>query len=147
MDLASPGGCPRGGSGSSASFGRMTISAEIVVILVEGVGSLLLFLLCCALFSLRRRSHFLHWTLAWFAFGLWITLGGLARSFSSSWGESGSLWLQHPAVMCGWCHLALWLTGLRRFQRSSAVPSTPPFDSAKENAAEPLFTAREAGFL
>jgi PAS domain S-box-containing protein len=87
-------------------------------ILVQGIGSLLLVLLCGAVYAFRRQTYFLYWSLAWLSFSLWLLLDGVrlnAPEGSCAAHPVVRAVLQDTGAVCSWWHVVLWLLGVRAF--------------------------------
>jgi PAS domain S-box-containing protein len=101
----------------------------VLYLQAEGLNGLLLLLVCGTLYSHRRRTYFLYWTLAWLAFVLWRLLNGLA--VGESWLGAAAVdgkgtALSCLAAVCGWWHVGLWVFGLlhlRHVYQTSAAPA------------------------
>jgi PAS domain S-box-containing protein len=98
-------------------------------LLVQGIGSLFLVLVCFTLYATRRRPHFLLWVLSWSSFTVWLVLGGLARHGRAA-GADAPAWLEGAAAAFGVWHAALWSLGLVWLLRSPSRPGATPLPDA-----------------
>src|SRR5262245_19832977 len=84
-----------------------------VSLLIQGLGGLFLASVCTVLYSHRRRSYFLSWTLSWLCFSLWFLLGCVLHHVR----QTNRLLGGASLVCCGW-HLALWVVGMLQFYQA-----------------------------
>jgi PAS domain S-box-containing protein len=77
-------------------------------ILVQGLGSVVLVLVCLTLYILRRRISFLYGTLSWGCASVWLLGGAAGRE-----GAHLSWVIRDVGIVCAGGHALLWLLGIR----------------------------------
>ncbi len=98
-----------------------SITTLMLLLLVQGAGSLFLALLLGTLFAYRRQPTLLFWALAWLCNGLFLLAYSLSHHAGTMdpapfrWG--GGPWLTQFAILAGWCNAAFWMLSLEPFLR------------------------------